>query len=286
MAVLSHLVNRLARVALLLAVVSAMPARALPPEHEMRRLMLAAEEAVNAGNWGEAGEFLNRLQQLEGDKPVDYYFYRGQVMFQAGHLNEAQAALETYVTRAGAEGSHYPKALALITDVERARKAGAAKGAVAAAGQPAKIAVIEPAGDQELAKLRQLYLTDNDREALVLHLNSLLELAGWRVDQAVVRLDRPADISYQVSVSGGVLQIQELRRDPGNRLVRQSEPLEVYGVNPMVEWSCEPTASACWIYDPRDGTRLMQLGHDRRRTEEIAQTLGQLIRNLQSPSGS
>src|SRR5690554_3040991 len=37
-------------------------ALALEPEHEIRRLMLAAEAAVQADNWAEAGEFLNRLQ--------------------------------------------------------------------------------------------------------------------------------------------------------------------------------------------------------------------------------
>lgn len=39
---------------------------ALEPKHETRRLMLATEEAVSAESWGEAGEYLNRLQQLEG----------------------------------------------------------------------------------------------------------------------------------------------------------------------------------------------------------------------------
>lgn len=42
---------------------------ALAPEHETRRLMLATEEAVTAERWGEAGEYLNRLQQLEGQNP-------------------------------------------------------------------------------------------------------------------------------------------------------------------------------------------------------------------------
>ena len=79
-------------------------AQALAPEHEIRRLMLATEEAVAAENWSEAGEYLNRLQAMEGEKPAEYYYYRGRAMLQANHLNEARSALEQYITRAGAEG--------------------------------------------------------------------------------------------------------------------------------------------------------------------------------------
>lgn len=95
---------------------------ALESEHEIRRLMLATEEAVSGENWGEAGEYLNRLQQLEGQKPADYFYFRGRVMLEAGHFNEARAALEKYVSQAGAEGKHYKDALKLITSVEKARK--------------------------------------------------------------------------------------------------------------------------------------------------------------------
>ena len=74
---------------------------ALEPEHETRRLMLATEEAVSAESWGEAGEYLNRLQQLEGEKPANYFYFRGRVMLESDHYNEAQAALEKYVSLAG-----------------------------------------------------------------------------------------------------------------------------------------------------------------------------------------
>ncbi|MBD3639482.1 MAG: hypothetical protein HUJ18_00670 [Marinobacter sp.] len=285
MAVASGTFQRLARsFALVAALGAAGQVQALAPEHEMRRLMLATEEAVNAGNWGEAGEYLNRLQQLEAEKPPEYFFYRGQVMLQAGHLNEAQAALEAYVTQAGTEGSHYQQALKLITDVERTRKAGAAD--QANGKQPPKVAVIEPAGNQGIASLRKLYLTNNDRDALLMHLNSLLDVAGWRADQAVVRLDKPADVAYEVSATDSVISFQEIRREAGSRLVRKTQTMEVYGVNPMIEWGCEAAVASCWIYDPRDGSRLMQLGYHRERAGEIAQTLGQLVRHLQAPAGS
>lgn len=285
MAVSKNKARRLLQVMALASALTAGQALALAPEHEMRRLMLATEEAVAAESWGEAGEYLNRLQQLEGNKPPEYFYYRGRVMYQAAHLNEAQSALEAYVTAAGTDGRHYQQALKLITEVEKARK----ERAVAPQngnGESGKVAVIEPAGDQEVASLRKLYLANSDRQALAMHLNSLLEVAGWRADQTIVRVDKPADISYQVSTTDDILNVQEIRRDASGRVVRTTEALSVFGVNPQVEWGCESAATACWVYDPRDGSRLLQLSMDRDQTREIARTLGRLIRNLQTPSGS
>jgi len=260
------------------------PALALAPEHETRRLMLATEEAVVAENWGEAAEYLNRLQKLEGEKPADYFFYRGRVMLQSGHLNEAQSALETYVSRAGTEGAHYQESLQLITSIEKTRKQNAL--APQNAGESEQVAVIEPAGEGRIESLRKLYLADSDREALTLHINSLLELAGWRRDQAVVRLDRPADVEYRVGTQEDQIQVQEIRRPEDGRILRSTEQMSACGINPRVEWRCEAAVSTCWVYDPRDGSRLLQLAENRERAQEIAETLGQLIRSLQAPSGS
>ncbi|QSP93415.1 hypothetical protein LPB19_09250 [Marinobacter salinisoli] len=257
---------------------------ALAPEHEMRRLMLATEEAVESENWGDAGEYLNRLQQLEGNKPADYFYFRGLVMYQAKHLNEAQSALETYVNNAGTDGDNYQQALKLITEVEKARSQTPANGA--GGGEAGKIAVIEPAGGQRINSLRELYLVDSDREALVMHLNSLLEVAGWREDQTIVKVDQPADVQYRIGASADAVSIQEIRRNADDQVVRKAQSLPVFGVNPQIQWGCESTVGACWVYDPRDGSRLLQLSQNRDQTREIARTLGQLIRNLQTPTGS
>ncbi len=276
--------RRFARGVILASLLVAGPAMALAPEHETRRLMLATEEAVMAENWGDAAEYLNRLQQLEGEKPADYYFYRGRVMLQSSHLNEAQSALETYVSQVGTEGAHYQEALKLVTSIEKTRKESAL--APPSTGESERVAVIEPAGDGRVESLRKLYLADSDSEALTLHINSLLELAGWRRDKAVVRLDRPAEVEYRLGTQGDEIQIQEIRRAEDGRILRSTEQMSVFGINPRVEWRCEATVSTCWVYDPRDGSRLLQLAANRDRAEEIAETLGQLIRTVQAPSGS
>ncbi|WP_144823058.1 hypothetical protein [Marinobacter piscensis] len=283
MAVKTNTYRLLARAVILASALVAGQAAALAPEHETRRLMLAIEDAVTSESWGEASEYLNRLQLLDAEKPADYHYYRGRVMLQTSHFNEAQAALDTYVTKAGAEGSHYQKSLKLITEIERARKKQAQ---TTKTGKDSRVAVIEPAGDKRLEALRELYLTDSDRKALVMHLNSLLGVAGWRHDPSIVRLDKPADIEYRLSIEGDALSIQEINRKTPDGITRRTSQVRVFGINPQVEWGCEQAVGACWIYDPRDGSRLFQLSPDRKQTEEVAQTLGKLIRNLQAPSGS
>jgi hypothetical protein len=255
-------------------------ASALEPKHEMQRLMLATEAAVEAKNWGEASEYLNRLQQMEAEKPAEYLYYRGRVMLESGFLNEAKSALEGYVSRAGAEGEHYTEALTTITQVEKARQSNQAGSQGSGNADP--VAIIEPAGEESLKKLRELYLADSDAEALVIHLNALLDSAGWRPDERIRRLDRPADVAYAVSRVYGSLNIQEARREGDGRILRTTETLNVFGVNPSVDWNCEPAASTCWIYDPRDGSRMMRLAEKHGVVSEIARTLGQLIRTMQN----
>jgi len=257
-------------------------ASALEPEHEMRRLMLATEAAVEAESWGDASEYLTRLQQMEPEKPADYLYFRGRVMLESGYFNEARSALEGYVSKAGSEGEHYTDALEMITRVEKTRKSERSGIEQAGIAGSEPVAVIEPAGEASLEKLRELYLADSDTEALITHLNALLGNAGWRPDQRIKRLDRPADVTYQVNRMNDSLNIQEARRETGGRVTHSTESINVFGVNPGIDWNCEPAASACWIYDPRDGSRLMQLAEKNGDAAEIARTLGKLIRTLQN----
>lgn len=259
-------------------------AHALAPEHEIRRLMLATEEAVAAESWSEAGEYLNRLQAMEGEKPAEYYYYRGRAMLQANHLNEARSALEQYITLAGAEGTYYQQSLKLITDIEKANRASVRALAEGQANVNEPVAVIEPANEQDIQALRELYLAGSDEDALVIHLNTLLETAGWRRDKTAVRLERPADRQYQVALDDGNISIQDIARNPDGTTIRKTLSLAVFGVNPQLRWDCEPVVGACWVYDPRDGSRLFQLADNRNQAREIARTLGRLIRSLQQGS--
>lgn len=256
----------------------------LPPEHETRRLMLAVEKAVENQKWGEAGEYLNRLQTLETPKPDDYAYFRGRVMYEAGHLNESRAALETYVTQAGAEGEHYNDSLELITAIEQTRKKqGAVRQAAEAKGEP--VATIEPASGDSMQELQRLYLANTPLEALERHANSLLTQNAWRASsEKIVRKDGNPDVQYRISANAGELQLQETRKVADGRSEVVSNRLPVYGINPLLDWDCLPDGRTCFIYDPRDGSRWIKLGGQESATEELARTLGDMIRRLQSPS--
>ena len=257
-------------------------ALALPAEHEIRRLMLATEQALANESWNDASEYLGRLQQLDGERPVDFHYFRGRVMQKSDLLNEAQASFEVYVTRAGKEGQYYQQALERITEMEKLRKdrARAAFTVDEPAPTEAKIATIEAAAPQSPTDLKKLYLADSEEQALLIHLNSTLALAGWREDKTSVQLQRPADIRYQVESRQKGLYIQQIKREQES-LLRQGQQIDVYGISPLVNWDCEPALATCWVYDPRDGSRLFQLGFNREQAEDVARTLGRLIRNLQ-----
>ncbi len=271
---------------LLAAMIFTTSAHALAPEHESRRLMLATEQAVKDANWSEAGKYLNQLQKMDVEKPDAYQYYRGRVMFESGLLNEARAALEAYVKRSGSEGQYYKKSLELITRIEQTRRQQADHPDASGSGKP--VAVIEPAGKKPVQRLEELYLVDSPVKALTLHLNSLLDLDGWRKNPRVIVAGSKPDIGYQVSTEPGVINLQQSRRDleGADQFRLTTQAIKVYGVNPEVDWNCVAGDQACWIYDPRDDSRLMRLAPAPDRAAEVARTLGRLIKALQAPPSS
>ncbi|WP_328185522.1 tetratricopeptide repeat protein [Marinobacter sp. OP 3.4] len=259
-------------------------ALALPAEHEIQRLMLAVEESVEARQWDQAAEYLNRLQRLEGQKPPEYLYYRGQVMAQSGHYNEAMSALENYVAGTGADGKYYTESLKLITDIEQDRSGQAGSASAGDAGQE-PVAEITPAG-QSLGSGQSAASGDVSRPALVGRMNRIFDQAGWRRDPRLIREGSKPDVHYQASVHDGEIQFRESRNDEDGGRKLTTLILPVYGISPLVEWSCENATESCWIYDPRDGSRLLRLGSDRDQAEALADTLSGLIRQMQKPSGN
>ncbi|WP_372972985.1 hypothetical protein [Marinobacter sp.] len=260
--------------------VSAGAALALPPEHEIQRLMLAVEESVQEDQWGQAAEYLNRLQRIEGEKPAEYLYYRGQVMARSQHYNEALSALENYVAGTGADGEHYREALKLITRIEKERSSQSG-GSDQSSDEP--VAEIAPAG-AAASEGQGASAGVANTGALVSRLNRLFDQAGWRRDARLIREGSSPDILYRVSASNGELSFRESRREDGRRQL-STLTLPVYGISPMIEWECENATESCWIYDPRDNSRFLRLGNDRDKASQLASTLGQLIRQLQRPSG-
>ncbi|MFE8071972.1 hypothetical protein QQM79_13020 [Marinobacteraceae bacterium S3BR75-40.1] len=253
-------------------------AAALPPEHEATRLMMAIESAIDQSQWDQASRYLNRLQNLQVQKPTDYLFFRGRVMHHSGQLNEARDALEDYVVQAGADGEHYRQALGLITDIERQLEQQSQQ------KQHEPVAQIKPAETVDVDKLQELYLKDNPVDALVAHLNSLLSLHAYQGDR--ILRDRPRQgVVYELEVTGpGELTLRTTDYQGEGRAVTRTQTLSVYGVSPLVEQDCLASEGACWIYDPRDNTRWLKLALKPDAANAITRAMGELIRRLQETS--
>ena len=257
---------------------------ALTTEHEIQRLMLAVEETVEVQQWDRAAGYLNRLQQLDGEKPPEYLYYRGRVMAQSGHYNEAMSALENYVAGTGADGKYYTDSLKLITDIEQQRSAQSGSANAGQAGQE-PVAQIAPAG-QPLEGSTSANPGEVSRSALVSRMNRIFDQSGWRRDPRLIREGSEPDVHYQVSVQNGEIQFRESRNAEDGVRKLSTLILPVYGISPLVEWSCENATESCWIYDPRDGSRFLRLGSDRDQAQALANTLGSLIRHMPQPSGN
>ena len=258
-------------------------ALALPSEHEIQRLMLAVEESVESGRWRDAAEYLNRLQRLERQKPAEYLYYRGQVMARSEHYNEAMSALENYVAGTGADGKYYTESLKLITTIEQARSGQASGRGSGEAGQE-PVAEIAPANESG-QNGRSVTGSDASRQSLISRMNRIFDRAGWRRDPRLIREGSTPDVHYQASVHNGEIQFRENRNEKDGGRTLTTLMLPVYGVSPMIDWSCESATESCWIYDPRDGSRFLRLGNDRDQADVLANTLGSLIRTMQAPDG-
>lgn len=250
----------------------------LPPEHEVRRLIIAVDGAIAEERWQDASRYLNRLQGLNAQKPADYQFLRGRVMLQGQQLNEAQAALEAYVAQSGAEGKYYEQALRLITQIEEERRLKPES-----TGNET-VASIEPAERVDVEALKSLYLKDSDQAALAAHVNSLLGLAAWQPGP-VIR-EQPADsILYQTALGNDrTLIIQETVREAGQGPTVKTQKLSVFGVNPAISHACINGEDSCWLYDPRNRSRWLRLVNRPELAAETAKAMSELIRTLQKGS--
>ena len=266
--------------ALLLSCCYATSLWALPPQDEMRRLVLATEQAVKTQRWDDASRYLNHIQALKVEKkPDEYLFLRGQVMYHAGQLSEARDALDAYVVAAGQKGSHYTRALETITAIDESQRAHSSM------SSKKPVATIKAAGDeQNLKQLEKLYLTNNPRDALIAHLNSILATHAWTGGQRIQRPNARQGVRYRVSAGqAGQLLIQETRFDEQGQAAVTLSMMPVYGVSPLVRDGCLVTRLECWVYDPRDDSPLFRMADNADAAAQAAQTLGELIRQMQHP---
>lgn len=152
-------------------------------------------------------------------------------------------------------------------------------------GGPSVAAEAQLSGDEQaryLAELKRLYLTDDERKALLTHSNTLLDTYALRAAYQVGKVQR-SDLRYQLSVPapGELLVREESRAEKGTDLTVRNSKLSVFGVDPYIRYDCPPSGIVCVLNNPADGSPWLQVLRDHQGAEELAKSISFLIRNLQ-----
>lgn len=129
--------------------------------------------------------------------------------------------------------------------------------------------------------LKRLYLSQDERQALLQHSNALLTTyalrAGYQVGQA-----QRQDLLYQLRLGApGELLLREEIRGQGSDMAVRNQRIAVFGVDPFIRYDCPPSGISCVLYSPIDGSPLLTIVRDHQGAAELAKALSFLIRRVQ-----
>ena len=133
-----------------------------------------------------------------------------------------------------------------------------------------------------LAELKRLYLTKNERTALLAHSNALLDSYALRAAYQVGKPQR-SDLRYQLSITapGELVVREEARAEQGTSLAVSNQRLSVFGLDPYIHYDCPASGIICELKNPADGSPWIKILRDHQGAAELAKAITFLIRNLQ-----
>ena len=146
---------------------------------------------------------------------------------------------------------------------------------------PALIQASEPHAEY-LNKLKRLYLTQDERQALQRHLNDLLAAQALRAEYQLNQKNRYS-LTYSVSYTdSALLNIRREKRYIATGAIQVStEKIAVFGIDPAVTYRCAATAPNCDFLLAHSNTPLLSTLRDPASAQEISKALSALIRSLQ-----
>ena len=110
----------------LVALAVLLPAQ-LPPEIQLDRYLLRAEQQMEEGKLLDAMESLERILELQQEHGIEipgaFLFTYAQVSLRVGLYSQAIEAVTRYLTLTGRGGEHYREALQLLDSAEAAKAA-------------------------------------------------------------------------------------------------------------------------------------------------------------------
>lgn len=149
-------------------------------------------------------------------------------------------------------------------------------------GEPSDAVLNSAEQGNYLLELKRLYLTQDDRQALLAHCNDLLSTYALRAAYQVGQAQRQ-DLLYQVRQggSGELLLREETRAQQGHHVAVRNQRVPLFGVDPFVRYECPTGGISCVLQNPADGSPLLTIVRDHKGAAELAKALSFLIRNLQ-----
>ena len=132
-----------------------------------------------------------------------------------------------------------------------------------------------------LAELKKLYLTSDERQALLAHGNALLKTYGLRAAYQVGQA-KPQDLEYRLSIGApGELRIREERHDAAGNVAVRNHGFSVFGMDPYIRYQCPPQGIVCEFRSQAGAEPWLTILRDPEGAAELAKALSFLFRNLQ-----
>lgn len=133
-----------------------------------------------------------------------------------------------------------------------------------------------------LSELKRLYLTEDERQALLAHSNELLKTYALSAAYQVGQTQRQG-LLYQLSLAGPgeLLLREEVREQNGTDIAVHNRLISLFGADPYVRYECPVSGISCVLHNPNDGSPLLSIVRDHQGAAELAKALSFLIRNLQ-----
>lgn len=132
-----------------------------------------------------------------------------------------------------------------------------------------------------LDEIKTLYLTTDERQALLSHSNALLDTYGLKAAYQVGQAS-PEDLMYQLSLGvPGELRIREERRSETGNMAVRNRSYSMFGVDPYVSYRCPAQGVMCVFDAPGGAEPWIIILRDPKGAEELAKALSFLIRYIQ-----
>jgi len=153
----------------------------------------------------------------------------------------------------------------------------------AALAAPAAAQVSAPERDRYLREIKRRHGTGDERTALLAESNRLLaEHAVKTSRQLNLAPNQREDLTYQLSLgAAGELLVREERRTADGVLSVRRQSISLFGSDSFVRHECQADSQRCVLFDPQSAKPWLSIERNPQGAQQLARTLGFLIRNLQ-----